>query len=779
MKHHLATKPPLVRDLYLFALVVWSLSADASHALQLGKHRGAAVMGQPLNISVQATVDGSDDLAAGCVEADVFYADSRVQKSSVRVSTEKSSAGGPDALIRIQSTLPIDEPVVTVYLRAGCQRKVEKRYVVLADLLSEPAANAPSVAPVAPPQGRSAASSASSGPNAVATSPTAAQAREAGRIERETRRAERKALAADAPLVRKPKTQNPSPAATDAPPAAPSGGLADSKKSPAHTAKTKAPETQKSRLKLEPLELLAERDPNLKVSAELRSAPATDPAQRAAAAALWRAIAAQPEDILNDSQKLKSLESVVSVLQLQMKQNQQGRQDLSEDVKKAQSERFSNPLVYGLALVVFAAAMGLAWLFRKRAFSASHDNAVQPWWRKSGGQRVGWADSAQGVKPGASGHPYRSDSSYPPDGAGQKAAPASFLDLDLTDDFGHQGPAAERAGASGRQDSLDFKAAAGMHRGRAASDSKPNSRGGFALSAPFTARAVKAEELFDVQQQADFFVSLGQKDQAIEVLRLHIEESEQTSALVYLDLLSLYHQTKEELEFEAFRLEFNARFNAEMPAFDAYNEVTDSAGLQGYPTAMSRIVTLWPLPKVVTVIEESLFRQADVQTPTFDLEAYRELLLLYAMIKDILHSQASGKSETDVLVAPLSAANGPIGFGADHDFQADRGMENTQTFAGTAVVPLTATPGTYISDVEIDFDLTSDGNNGFKSVRVEPAGASLPADKSGTIDMLQTNTTRAAASSTGAAGSAADRNAIDFDLEQFSQGIKPTLKKTR
>ena len=38
-------------------------------------------------------------------------------------------------------------------------------------------------------------------------------------------------------------------------------------------------------------------------------------------------------------------------------------------------------------------------------------------------------------------------------------------------------------------------------------------------------RMVKAEELVDIQQQADFFMSLGQADQAIEVLReTHIRE---------------------------------------------------------------------------------------------------------------------------------------------------------------------------------------------------------------------------------------------------------------
>ena len=757
-------KPLPVRMVYLTALIVWSMTASVGHALQLGKHRGAAVMGQPLNITVQATVDSADELAAGCVEAEVFYADSRVQKSRVRISTEKSAVNTQDAVIRIQSSQPIDEPVVTVYLRSICQQKLEKRYVVLADMLSEPAASASPLARVAPSQRRFTA--ASGGPSAP-TAAAAAAEREARQGHREARRSEREARRAE--RVANAGTTQPAVAQSNS--AVKKKSLASAEKAQ----KSEKPAKQTSRLKLEPFDLLAERDPALKSSAELRSAPSTDPAQRAAAAALWRAIAAQPEDILNDSQKLKTLESAVSALQVQMKQNQQGMLALDNDVKKAQAERFANPLVYGLALLLFLGATGLVWLLRKWSWSAISDTAVQPWWRRSTSQRIGWADSAIGSKSGGLGSQPESGVGYPTSSGSDSSPPASFLDLDLSD---ASASSARRSTAIGKQEAMAFKAAASMHRapaGREASTRK--SRGGFAVSSANSVRVVDAEELFDVQQQADFFVSLGQRDQAIEVLRLHIEDSEQTSALVYLDLLDLYHQTGQELEFEAFRLEFNARFNAEMPAFVAYSVATDNEGLLGYPTAMSRIIALWPSPKVVTVIEESLFRQADSTHPTFDLEAYRELLLLYAVIKDILHTQASGKAKVDTVVLPYITATGPIGFGATNDFQADSAIEHSQIFAGTAVVPLTATVQTDFagSSFDVDLDLTSDTDDSFKFEKVEAAVAQPPIEGGDAIDMLQTSSLVLPINATRVA---ADGNAIDFDIEQLPPSDKSAAKKT-
>ena len=122
-------------------------------ATSLGRHRGAVLIGRPLDISVQAVLDAQEDLSSLCLDADVFYADNKLDKSRVRVTAEKASPTSQDALIRIRSAAVIDEPVVTVYLRVGCQQKTERRYVALADMASETVpekASQPAAQPVAP-----------------------------------------------------------------------------------------------------------------------------------------------------------------------------------------------------------------------------------------------------------------------------------------------------------------------------------------------------------------------------------------------------------------------------------------------------------------------------------------------------------------------------------------------------------------------------------------------------------------------------------------------------
>ena len=119
--------------------------------MSLGRHRGAALIGRPLDISVQAVLDAQDDIASLCLDADVFYADTRLDKSRVRVTVDKATSGSQDAIIRIRSTSLVDEPVVTIYLRVGCRQKTERRYVTLADLASEAVPDRSATSPAEPP----------------------------------------------------------------------------------------------------------------------------------------------------------------------------------------------------------------------------------------------------------------------------------------------------------------------------------------------------------------------------------------------------------------------------------------------------------------------------------------------------------------------------------------------------------------------------------------------------------------------------------------------------
>ncbi|MDB5858785.1 MAG: hypothetical protein JWQ76_2474, partial [Ramlibacter sp.] len=133
-----------------FAACGWLLACDAS-ALALGRIRGPVLVGRPLELTVPVSLEGTDG-DAPCADADVFVGEQRLTRPpSVRFEPGANRQG----VLRISSPVPVDEPMVTVYLRVGCGQSVTRRYVLLAELppeiepASTPAAAAAAVRPSA------------------------------------------------------------------------------------------------------------------------------------------------------------------------------------------------------------------------------------------------------------------------------------------------------------------------------------------------------------------------------------------------------------------------------------------------------------------------------------------------------------------------------------------------------------------------------------------------------------------------------------------------------
>jgi hypothetical protein len=145
-------------------------------------------------------------------------------------------------------------------------------------------------------------------------------------------------------------------------------------------------------------------------------------------------------------------------------------------------------------------------------------------------------------------------------------------------------------------------------------------------------RSIDTEELEDIRQQAEFFVSLGQHDQAIDILTTRIAQCGETSPLLCLDLLRLYHALGREAEYEFMRTEFQHWFTGRVPPFDDFGN--EGRSLDHYPQVMERITALWPGPPVLAFIEDCLYHHTGAfGGQEFDLQAYRDLLLLHTVAK--------------------------------------------------------------------------------------------------------------------------------------------------
>ena len=605
---------------YVFGALLLGVTAN-TFAVSLGRMRGTAIVGRSFDVTLLGQLGSNERLSALCVDAEVFFGDNHILPGRVSTVLAAGATAG-EVLIRVRTSSAVDEPVVTVNMREGCLQKNTRKYVFLAEVLTgkagdlaigsgEVAGSAPVQLPAVGDQDGKITRPAN--PPFVAPSVAASVA---------------------ASLQKKAETNKTSSVTPPDGTAQRLSGL--SARLTAKTALESASKSSRSRLKLDPLEIGAERDPVLRASSELLTQPSADAQQRAAAAALWQALNAQPQDMLRDNQRLKSLETDVAKMLTQSRMTDKAVSDLRVQLEQSRSERFSNWLVYALAALLFLTWLTAAFLWtRSRREHGEESGSL--WWRKG----LGPDDKAAMDRA--------------PQAMAGSMRDANFTHANLNStwkfepNFGLEGadPLFDRLkGSSSVPPAGRFKTIEPI---------AANDRVEFSISLPSMTgmpRIVNAEELFDVQQQADFFVSLGDFDKAIEVLRQHIADNVETSALAYLDLFDLYHQLGRKVDYEILSEDFSRTFNAKVPAFDDYKSATQ--GLEFYSAALSRIVSLWPTPKVLEVIEESIFRKPDSRSEVFSLAAYRELLLLHAIAKKVVDPSGGRKSSERNAVSKLA-----------------------------------------------------------------------------------------------------------------------------
>jgi hypothetical protein len=169
-------------------------------------------------------------------------------------------------------------------------------------------------------------------------------------------------------------------------------------------------------------------------------------------------------------------------------------------------------------------------------------------------------------------------------------------------------------------------------------------------------REVSVEELLDLEQQADFFIALGQEDAAIDLLMSHLRSTGGLSPLPYTKLLEIYRRQGDRDAFERIRARFNRRFNAYAPEWEA--GPMSGRVLEEYPQAVQELQARWGEPlDAMAVLEAMLFRK-DPAHELFDLPAYKDVLLLYAIERDLWQEGGALLPAVDVLL-PLGDEPAP------------------------------------------------------------------------------------------------------------------------
>lgn len=657
--------------------------AGPAGAAGLGGGDTGATMGQALNFGVVVRLDPGEALTPECVSAEVTVGDRRLPAPLVRTVIEPTSA--TTARVRVQTQGAVDEPVVQVLLSVGCTNRIARSYVVLAD---PPGLVAPAAPPPPPPALAQAAD-----PPAVPAVPAAAAPAALGSV------------------------------AAPAPRAAPAPELTPEQIRAREERRARAREQRLARQRAAREARAARRAEAERAAAAPRlqvdiveptrpSAGAVEPdaVARAMAAVAEAASAAQAAASAASASALRiaALEQELASLRAEAKAGSDLAAALRSQLADARSSgRWTTPLALA-SLLLAALAAWLAWrLGRVQAVQRGQ------WQDATGATAVGPMTSVSGL------------SGLDAPSTREPTAPAPFVTRDRSRDHPRDGRStiqiSPEAGAVPPTVSLPKPTVAAARAQRAwpppappvawpppvstlPPHLTPETLPGLGpdvktISEPRTTtvfqpdlgpeapmqrteampaggrgsesspRDVSIEELIDLEQQAEFFMVLGQDEAAVDLLVEHLRSTGGGSPLPYLKLLEIHHRRGDHEAYERMRQRFNHRFNAYAPEWGV--DLTSGRSLEDYAGVIPRLQQVWARPlDAMAELEALLFRKS--RGELFDLPAYREVLFLYALARDLLDRAAVDTGSVDLLL-PMSdgselGSTAPAPFlGLDHD----------------------------------------------------------------------------------------------------------------
>jgi pilus assembly protein FimV len=163
-----------------------------------------------------------------------------------------------------------------------------------------------------------------------------------------------------------------------------------------------------------------------------------------------------------------------------------------------------------------------------------------------------------------------------------------------------------------------------------------------------------ADELLDLQQQVDFLQLLGQHEAAADLLATRLTRGH-AGAMPYLLLMELCQQRGEPEVFAELVKQFEQRFGTLAPQWS--QSLARGRSLDGSPSVIAHLQVVWSDPEAaMQMLKELLAQGGGPGVPHFDLPAYRDLLTLYSVARDLFEAGLRGEGVD--LMLPMDSSFG-------------------------------------------------------------------------------------------------------------------------
>jgi len=139
------------------------------------------------------------------------------------------------------------------------------------------------------------------------------------------------------------------------------------------------------------------------------------------------------------------------------------------------------------------------------------------------------------------------------------------------------------------------------------------------------------EEISDVMEKVEFWISLKDPKRAVEVLEPHATVEQPGSPLPWLYLFDLYMELESREKYDVLRERFHQVFNARILSWDdqARSETTlAERSIEDVPHVKAKITSLWQSAEIVPYLESLLVDNRHGTRAGFTLSVFRDIMFL-------------------------------------------------------------------------------------------------------------------------------------------------------
>lgn len=618
----------------LSVAIVAAFGSSGVAALGFGPLRATAHLGYPLDISIPVRLQDGEVIADECISAKVTSGDTQLAAAQISTHLETPARGEPR--IRVRTLARIEEPFVTISLTSSCGSKLSREYTIFADPPPVETRVASAPASGTAPSAVTAAAVPASAPPVASQLPGQAPVSSSARASSGQVQPSRKPAIPDKPVTVAARAV-PLPAAAPAAPAA----------------RAKKPERAEAPVP-KPIQLARSKGPRLRLDMPMAGGADDQTLSMAmqqredalATAKIAVDVAAAANSSAN--QRVTALEQSLESFKKEAALQRAAIEKLRGELDTADERGRWAPWLAVACLGLVGLAAFLYWRMRRidalrlkewmdepivTHVRESELDSVGPETVLNPGDAPVPAPEPAVPVPAARAEPVRSVAAAPVAPTAPVAAPV---------------PAAAPKGPPS-----------------VFSETQPGSSTDLDSRSP--PQDISIEELLDVEQQAEFFVVLGQDDAAIDLLTSHVMATGGASPMPFLKLLEIYRRIGDQTSYERTRKRFNGRFNGVAP--DWNTDLNAGRALDDYPEVVSRIADTWPVPvDAMAELQNLMFRNHS--SLLFDLPAYRDIMMLFTLARDLQETSSAGSLPPIDVLLPLSppsstaSASGPAGQGA-------------------------------------------------------------------------------------------------------------------